>query len=101
MNDRAAETRRDFGLVVAFVGVATLVWTIAAGVYGVSMAGFARVATYGAVASSLWGCIALFFGLRHGRVGWIHSGRRGVVVASAFILFSTFCLLYALQFDWI
>jgi cytochrome c-type biogenesis protein CcmF len=101
VNDRAAETRRDFGLVVAFVGVATLVWTVAAGVYGVSMAGFARVATYGAVASALWGCIALFFGLRHGRVGWIHSGRRGVVVASAFILFSTFCLLYALQFDWI
>lgn len=100
MNGRAAETRRDFALVVGFLGVATLVWVVAAGVYGVAVAGLARVATYGAVASALWACVALFHGLRHGRVGWIHSGRRGVLVSSAFVLFATFCLLYALTFDW-
>ncbi|MBT3268983.1 cytochrome c biogenesis protein CcsA [Candidatus Poribacteria bacterium] len=100
MTDRARETRKDFALVLGFLGVATLAWVVVAGLYGVAVAGLARVATYGAVASSTWACIALYHGLRKGRVGWIHSGRRGVVVSAAFVLFSTFCLLYALTFDW-
>jgi len=100
LSDRARETRNDFALVIGFAGIAALAWVALASVYGDAVAGLARVTTYGAVGASIWSTVALFYGLRAGRVGWIHSGRRGVVVSSVFVLFATFCLLYALTFDW-